>query len=147
MKLDSNVIVQATVVVKDIKNTSKNIASLFGMEVPEIFPLSKLGKTYAEFEGIPTDAEILIANFNMGNITLELIEPDNKPSTFRAFLDEKGEGVHHIGLFVKDRKQALETMKENGIKIRYWGSYPGGTYDIADTRDFMGVLLNIKHED
>lgn len=147
MKLDSNVIMQATVVVKDIHKTAKNIAKLFGMEVPKIFTLASLGKTYAEYLGVPTDAQIKLANFEMGNITLELLEPDDKPSTWKTFLEERGEGVHHIGLVVKDLDNAKETLKENGIKIRYWGTYPGGSYHIADTQDFMGVFLNIKHND
>jgi len=78
---------------------------------------------------------------------LELLEPDDKPSTFKTFLNENGEGIHHVGIFVKDRENALKTLAENDIKIRFLGNYPGGSYDIADTKDFMGVYLNIKHED
>ena len=76
---------------------------------------------------------------------MELIEPDDKHSTFKTFLDENGEGVHHLGLVVKNLDNALETLKENGAEIRYWGSYPGGTYHIADTKGMLGVFLNIKH--
>jgi len=145
MKFDSNKIIQITVVVQDIEKTAGNIAKLFGMELPEIFPMEKLGEIYAEFEGKPTTASIRIANFNMGNVTLELIEPDEKPSSFRAFLDEKGEGVHHVGIIVDDLESAKANLKENNLSIRHWGTYPGGSYYIADTQDFMGTLLNIKH--
>jgi len=147
MKLDSNVIMQVTIVVNDIEKTAKNISKLFGMDIPEIFTLAKLGKTYAEFQGVSTETQIKIANFEMGDVTLELIEPDDKPSTFKTFLEENGEGVHHLGLVVKDKEKAKKTLKENGIKVRYWGSYPGGSYHIADTKDFLGVFLNIKHND
>jgi methylmalonyl-CoA/ethylmalonyl-CoA epimerase len=147
MALDSNTIIQITVVVKDIQKTAANMAKLFGTELPEIFNMSKLGKTYAEYLGNATETDIQIANFPMGSVTLELLQPDDKPSTFKTFLEEKGEGVHHIGIMVKDREAALKTVKENGAAIRYWGTYPGGVYDIADTRALLGVLLNIKHEE
>jgi len=71
------------------------------MEFPEIFTLAKLGKTYAEYQGVPTDTQFKIANFAMGNVTLELLEPDDKPSTFKTFLNENGEGIHHVGIFVR----------------------------------------------
>ena len=147
MTLDSNKIIQISIVVKDIHKTAEHIAKLFGLEVPEVFPLSKLGEVYAEFEGNPTEADILIANFPMGDVTLELIQPDEKPSTFRTFLDEKGEGIHHVGIVVNDLDGAKDTLKENDLNIRYWGSYPGGSYYIADTKDFFGAYLNIKHND
>ncbi|OGD24120.1 MAG: hypothetical protein A2Y69_08870 [Candidatus Aminicenantes bacterium RBG_13_59_9] len=43
------------------------------------------------------------------NITLELIEPDRNPSTWREFLDAKGEGIHHVAFEIKgmDEKTAL----------------------------------------
>lgn len=147
MELDSNKIIQITVVVRDIEKTATNIAKLFGMDLPEIFPMEKLGEIYAEFEGKPTTASIRIANFSMSDVTLELIEPDEQPSTFRAFLDEKGEGIHHFGIFVNDLDEAKETLKENDLKIRHWGTYPGGSYYIADTKELIGAYLNIKHLD
>lgn len=146
MKLDSKKIIQITVVVRDIEKTTKNVAKLFDVDLPEIFAMEKLGELYAEFEGEPTTASILIANFNMGDVTLEFIQPvDDKPSTFKAFLDENGEGIHHFGIIVSDIEGAKETLNENDLKLRHWGTYPGGSYYIADTRDFMGTLLNIKH--
>ncbi len=146
MKLDSNVIMQVTIVVKDIHKTARNIADLFGMEFPEVFTLEKFGETYAEYNGVRTDTLIKLAVFRMGAVDLELIEPDDKPSTFKTFLEEHGEGVHHVGLVVNNRKNALNTLQEEGIKVRFWGSFPdGSTYDIADTKDLLGVFLNIKH--
>jgi methylmalonyl-CoA/ethylmalonyl-CoA epimerase len=147
MNFDSNVIMQVSIIVRDINKTAKNIANLFGMEVPEVFTLKKFGETYAEYHGVPTDTLIKLAVFKMGELDLELIEPDDKPSTFKTFLEENGEGVHHLGLVVKDKQQAIKVMDENGVKVRYWGSFPGGTYTIADTKDLLGVFLNIKHND
>jgi methylmalonyl-CoA/ethylmalonyl-CoA epimerase len=147
MKLDSNMIMQVSIIVKDIDKTAGNIARLFGMDVPEVFTLDKLGENHAEYLGVPTESKIKLAVFKMGDIDLELIEPDEKPSTFKTFLEENGEGIHHLGLVVKDKEQAMQTLKENGASIRYWGTYPGGSYYIADTKDLIGTFLNIKHND
>ena len=110
MSLDSNVIMQVSIVVRDIEKTALNIANLFGINVPEIFTLTKLGETYAEYHGVPTDTLIKLAVFKMGDIDLELIEPDDKPSTWKTHLEENGEGVHHLGLIVKDKERTMRTL-------------------------------------
>ena len=83
----------------------------------------------------------------MGAVDFELLQPDDKPSTWKTFLEEHGEGVHHVGIVVQDKEQALGSLSERGIDIRFWGGYPGGSYHIADTKDLMGVFLNVKHSD
>jgi len=145
MKIDSNEIMQVSVIVKNIEETAKKIADIFGMDVPEPFKLSSLGDVYAEFKGQPTKADIKIAVFKMGPIDFELIEPDEHPSTFKEFLDENGEGIHQFGIVVKNREEALKLLQDNGAETRYWGKYPGGTYHIMDTRDLFGTLVNVKY--
>jgi hypothetical protein len=39
---------------------------------------------------------ILLAGIFMLGLSIELIEPDGKPSTWQEFLDIRGEGIHHI---------------------------------------------------
>lgn len=147
MYVDSNVIMQVSIVVRDIEKTARNIAEMFNVEKPEMFYLSKFGDTYAEYYGVPTDTKMKLLVFRFGSVDFELIEPDDKPSTFKKFLDEHGEGVHNIGVVVKDKEKALGYMKSKGIETRHWGSFPGGTYYHMDTEALIGVILNIKHEE
>ena len=147
MFIDSNVIMQVSIVVRDIEKTARNYAKLFNMEMPEVFHLTKFGEPYAEYYGVTTDTDMKLLVFRMGSVDLELIEPDDKPSTFKKFLDEHGEGVHNIGIVVKNKEEALEVMKNQGIAIRHWGKFPGGSYYHMDTEKLLGVILNIKHDE
>ena len=67
------------------------------------------------------------------------------PSTFREFLDKHGNGVHHIGFEVGDRRAAIVgELADMGYDLRTVGIYPGSSWTIVDTEEDLGVNLNIK---
>jgi hypothetical protein len=76
---------------------------------------------------------------------IELLEPDQNPSTFREFLDKHGNGVHHVGFQVGDKRDAIiGELEQAGYAIRTVGYYPGSSWTIVDSEDTLGVNLNIK---
>ena len=76
---------------------------------------------------------------------IELHEPDEHPSTFREFLDKHGNGVHHLGFEVGDKRDAIVgELSDMGYDLRTVGYYPGSSWTIVDTEDDLGVNLNIK---
>jgi archaellum component FlaG (FlaF/FlaG flagellin family) len=79
----------------------------------------------------------------MGQVSLELIEPIGGPSTWREFLDEKGEGVHHIAFFVKDTGEAVRFLDGVDISVVQQGDYTGGRYTYMDSASALGVALEL----
>ena len=64
---------------------------------------------------------------------------------FREFLDKHGNGVHHIGFEVGDRRDAIVgELADMGYDLRTVGIYPGSSWTIVDTEEDLGVNLNIK---
>ena len=57
-----------------------------------------------------------IAFIPVGNDEIELIQP-SPSSRIYQFLEEKGEGVHHIAFETNDIEDAIATLKEKGAKI------------------------------
>ena len=53
----------------------------------------------------------------MGNITLELIQPVEGNSLHQEFLDKHGEGLHHICFFVDDLEKERMELVKRGIPI------------------------------
>lgn len=88
------------VAVKDLKETIKFFKKL-GLE-----PANKVELQNAKFAFIP-----------VGQGEIELIEPTNPEHSIAKFIEDKGEGIHHIGLEVKEIDQALEKLRENKIKL------------------------------
>lgn len=141
--LGTNVITQIAIIVKDIETTSKKYAELFGVKVPKWSITDPREKTHAEYKGEPTDARAKLAFFRFKNITLELIEPVDGPSTWKEFLDTKGEGVHHIAFKVKNTAEKVERLGELGMELAQKGDFTGGNYAYVDSMDSLKVIIEL----
>ena len=49
-----------------------------------------------ELHGKPAEWSVKISNADVGDLQIELLQPSGGPSVLQEFLDESGEGVHHI---------------------------------------------------
>lgn len=145
--LDTNVVAQIGVVVKDIEKTSQAIADFFGMDKPEIIMTPSREKAKTVFRGQPTEARAKLAFFQLGNLQLELIEPDREPSTWKEFLDERGEGVHHLAFRITGMKEKIERLNKNGIPLIQSGEYPGGRYAYLDAGDVLRMIIELVEND
>ena len=137
--LETREIMQIGIVVKDIEKSAVAYAKLFGMDMPNIrgaFPT-------ITYRGQKITTHSRLCSFPMGAISLELIQPDDGPSSWREYLEEHGEGVHHVGLMVSDLDEAYASLSDMGIEKRQFGGAAWGSYTIMDSVD-LGVLLNIK---
>lgn len=79
---------------------------------------------------------------NLGNVQLQLCQPSAAPSPQRAFLDQNGPGVFHLGFEVQDADAAEQTALAKGIAVKMRGrrtDRSGFTY--YDTAGKAGVTL------
>lgn len=136
-------VVQIGVVVKDIEKAAAAYADFLGVPVPEWFWTDVEEKAHTRFKGKPSPARAKLAFIEMKNITLELIEPDQNPSTWREFLDEKGEGVHHIAFEIKGMDDKMARLEREGMPLLQKGDYEGGRYAYIDGRAQLGLILEI----
>src|SRR3954469_23184702 len=88
--LGTNVIAQIGILVHDIEKTSQAYADFFVVENPGWNLTDTVDKAETEYNGNSTEARAKLAFFDMGSLQLELIEPDQHPSTWREYLDEHG---------------------------------------------------------
>ena len=65
------------------------------------------------------DIKVRIAFIPLGEVFIELLEP-TEPGAGRIgqFLEEKGEGIHHIAFRVENIKQTLKGLKEMDVPLR-----------------------------
>ena len=93
-------VAQIGLMVRNIEEASAAWAKLLGCDVPKWHWTDGYDKARTEFRGKPTPARAKLAFFHLDNLDIELIEPDEQPSTWRAWLDEHGEGLHHIAFVI-----------------------------------------------
>ncbi len=144
--IDPRKICQVAIVVRDIEKTAKRYSEIFGVPVPKIFSIPPVEEAHTKFRGKLTKTRARLAVFDLGAVVLELTQPDGEPSSWKEFLDTKGEGVHHIGFMVDDLTATLDFMGKKGMPERHSGDYPGGRYVFVESAEQLGVLLNVKHE-
>ncbi|MCP4760647.1 MAG: VOC family protein [archaeon] len=145
--LGSNKIAQIGIIVKDIEETAKNYADFFEVKMPKIMITAEYDKTLAEYKGEPTKARSKLAFFKFKNITLELIEPIDEPSSWKNHLDTYGESVHHIAFNVKGTNKKLKILADKGMKLEQKGNYTAGHYAFVDTRDKLKFILELLELD
>ncbi|QAY66570.1 VOC family protein [Paenibacillus protaetiae] len=145
--LGNNVITQIGILVHDIDKVSQAYADFFGVPKPEARWTDAADKAQTEYNGEPSEARAKLAFIDMGSLQLELIEPDLHPSTWRNYLDEHGEGPHHIAFFIEGMKEKVTLLETNGFPLQQKGEYTGGRYAYMDTFKELKVLVELLEND
>jgi methylmalonyl-CoA/ethylmalonyl-CoA epimerase len=77
----------------------------------------------ARFEGIEevADQKVKVGFFLMGppghEVRLELLEPTSPESPVAAFLEKRGEGLHHVAYTVDNIQQRLDALATGGVRL------------------------------
>ena len=61
------------------------------------------------------DQKVKTAFFKVGQTKIELLEPTSEDSTIAKFIENRGEGVHHIAFATNDISKALTKAEEKGV--------------------------------
>ena len=63
------------------------------------------------------DQKVKTAFFKVGQTKIELLEPTSEDSTIAKFIENRGEGVHHIAFATNDIKKALTKADDKGVVL------------------------------
>lgn len=140
----TNLVAQVGFIVKDLEETKKKWAQFLGAEVPPTQPIGDYAVTGTSYLGQPAPrAYCDMAFFDVGpGIQLELIQPNEEPSTWRKFLTEHGEGIHHVAFQVKNSSECVARAESAGLKLIQHGVYGDGSgeYHYLDAPDLKCVV-------
>lgn len=146
--LGTKIVTQIGILVNDIEKTSQDYADFLGVDKPKWIQTDEYDKTQAEYMGNPSNARAKLAFFNVGpTLTIELIEPDSEPSTWRDDLNKYGEGVHHIAFVINGMKEKIEICQRNGMPLLQKGEYTGGRYAYMDSKNSLKTLIELLEND
>lgn len=143
--LQTTALAQVGFIVRDIETTKRKFAEFLGVPVPPTEDAGEYEVTRTTVNGEPApDASCRMAFFDAGpGMQIELIQPNEAPSTWRSFLDEHGEGVHHIAFQVKDTDAKAAACEASGMKCVQRGVYGdgGGQYAYFDARKDLKCFI------
>ena len=72
-----------------------------------------------EYRGteVVEDQKVRLAVFGVGEVQIELLEPTDPDSPISAFIDKRGEGMHHISYQVDDIDTQIAELKNKQIRM------------------------------
>ncbi len=122
------------VAVKNLDDTVASFEKLFGLKPSKI-------------EEIP-DQGVKAALIHIGDTELEFIQPINPDTGVAKFLDNKGEGIHHICIEVDDTDQELKRIEDQGGKLIDKQGRKGlaGKIGFIHPKSVNGVLIELAQK-
>ena len=140
----THLVAQVGFIVRDVEASKRKWAEFLGVEVPPTQPVGDYAVTGTRFKGEPAPKTYCwMAFFDVGpGMQLELIQPNEEPSTWRDFLNEHGEGMHHIAFQVKDSAKQVANAEAAGLKLVQHGVYGDGSgeYNYLDAPDLNCIV-------
>lgn len=137
---------QVGLVVSDLEGSIERYSRTFSCGPWSVWTYGPARMAESTFRGEPGRFEIRIALAGSGP-QVELIEPLSGPSIHREWLDEHGEGVHHLGMRVPDLAPAVGDMQARGYEVlqagRGYGAGGDGGFAYFDTVADVGVILEL----
>jgi catechol 2,3-dioxygenase-like lactoylglutathione lyase family enzyme len=147
VKSEYGPIAQIAVIVADIEEKAAAWARVFGLPVPEIRVTDPPSFSHTKYRGQSTPARAKLAFFDFGNVSVELIEPIDGPSTWRDQLEAHGDSLHHIAFRISGMPATLDELESQGIRLVQQGEYTGGRYAYLDAGPQLGVILELLESD
>lgn len=89
---------------------------------------------------------VRLTYLDTGNAFLQLVEPLDPESPLSAWLDEHGEGLHHICFAVDDVASAVSTLSDPGAPV-VLGNGRGRTSSFLETSASHGVRIECTEFD
>jgi len=108
-------------VVRDRDATIRHYKEILGLKSFFTYDVPPM-PNYSFVNGKPTTFELRVGFASLGNTLLELLQPLDQASPHFDFLEEHGEGLHHIGFIVPNLDDYLAKMEGKGLYILgEWG--------------------------
>jgi methylmalonyl-CoA/ethylmalonyl-CoA epimerase len=119
------------------------------MPVPEIRTTRPGHEVKEIYRGKPSEGQVRLTFFDPGQVVLELLQPISDGTSWKEFLDKKGEGVQRLGFQVADQNKTAQALEKAGYPIIHQGRYESddGTCIYHETLDNLGVVIELLHSD
>lgn len=142
---------QIAIVVKDVELVAQNFWNILGIG-PWTFIDWELPLVYdRKYHGNPAWAREKIALADVGGVQLEISQPVDGPSIYGDWLEEHGEGLHHLNFLVDDVDETEKLLAMDGFKSLQGGRYgppeQGGAFCYIDIPPLRSIWEPVRQID
>ena len=121
------------IAVRDLESAIKSYSVLSGLQNPAI-------------ENIESE-KVEVAMFSSVGGRIELLAATSEDSPIARFINNRGEGLHHICIYVDDIELKLSELKKAGIKVideTYRLGAGGKKIAFVHPQNLNGVLIELE---
>jgi hypothetical protein len=132
--------------VRDLDAALERYSAMLGAGPWRCWTLHSENHTGEEYMGGPTDYVTRLAlTDGSESLQLELVQPVKGPSIHEDWLNEHGEGFHHLWYIVDSVAETIAQMAERGYPVMQgatgFGDTADGVYAYFDTRRELGTIV------
>jgi hypothetical protein len=135
---------QVALVVTEITKSMRNYWEQLGIGPWKVWDLGPQCLTEMTLRGNPARYSFRAAVTYVGDVAFELVQPLEGESIFKEFLDEHGEGLHHLKYTTKDPESVLDDFKMKGGRILQSARMAEGAFYYLDTKSELGFIMELS---
>jgi methylmalonyl-CoA/ethylmalonyl-CoA epimerase len=137
---------QVGIVVRDLEQGIRDYSALLGLSSWAIYTYGPGFVDDLTYQGQPAVYAMRIA-LTGSDPVVELVQPLKGPSIYHDWLEEHGEGLHHVGVEVPSIDRAVETAAGAGFSViqsgRGYGLDGDGGFAYLDTYDTLRIIVEL----
>lgn len=138
---------QIALVVRDLDAAMRHYWELLGVGPWKVYTYGTPLVRDMTYRGKPQEFRMRIALAQVGAMVVELIQPLSDHNIYVEHLDRKGEGLHHVGVFVPSFDRAVADARRQGFSVlqsgRGYGRLGDGGFAYLDTEATLGLILEL----
>jgi methylmalonyl-CoA/ethylmalonyl-CoA epimerase len=86
------------------------------IDAQQAFYEDSLGAEFEGYEEVPSQ-KVRVGFFRVGDIRLELLESTDASGPIAKFLEQRGEGLHHLAFAVDNIQARIDDLKQSGLRM------------------------------
>lgn len=141
--------IHVAMMVHDIEAAVASWSKMLGAEPSVRHVTDPYEESLTEYKGTPTPARLKMALFDTGDFQIELGEPVSReePSVWADHLNERGDGLHHIGYRVDGMDRVIAALEDLGMPLLQRAEFEGGRYAYMDSESSLGAMIELLEFD
>jgi methylmalonyl-CoA/ethylmalonyl-CoA epimerase len=136
-------ITQVAIVVKDLRKTMEAYTKIMGWKPWSVYEHKPPILHHTNVRGKPVHYTMIGAEVHCNPIDFEILQPLEGPSIYKEFLDQRGEGLHHVSVVnpSEDVDRALADFEKMGVKVIMSGRLGEGIrFYYMDTEPILKIV-------
>jgi catechol 2,3-dioxygenase-like lactoylglutathione lyase family enzyme len=139
-KIKVNAISRIGIVVGNLEKVMENYRDIMGIGPWDVMELGSPVLHDVTCRGKAVNPRWKVGSAKSGPVRLELIQPVSGENIYSDFMNEHGEGIHHIQFLVDDIHKTNRIMEAEGFPVLMGGGLLDGGFAYYDTSGPLKVI-------